>query len=529
MPIRYKPSRRDILATVGRTAGAGAMYALMTQMGVARPSTFTSELDLPKAPPGSSVLILGAGLAGMTAAYELRKAGYEVKILEYNERAGGRCFTIRGGDTVTDLSGETQHCEFAEGNYFNPGPWRIPYNHHGVLHYCKKFNVKLEPFEGFNFNAYVHGQNTFGGKPKRIREVLTDVQGHFAELLAKATDQNKLDGLFDADDRGLLLDRLDEWGHLTGKHEYAKSLEASGYRGYDNWPGGGVDGKPTPSTPLDLGEILRSDYWWMLNSYVHTLYAPTLFEPVGGMDNIARGFESEVGDLIEYQRKVVKISQSETGVTVYSVDAVRPGSATTHRADWCVCTIPLTILNQIAIDVSSEMQAAIGAVPYISSVKTGLEFNRRFWEQDENIFGGITYTDLPITTISYPSSGYFADGPAVLLGSYTWETANSFTASAMTAQQQIDMAVAYGAKIHPQYLREFRSGVSWSWHRSPWTLGCAGDWTDELRAMHYDNLCKIDNRLVLAGEHCSYLPAWQEGAILSAMDAVRRLDEKARS
>ena len=48
------------------------------------------------------------------------------------------------------------------------------------------------------------------------------------------------------------------------------------------------------------------------------------------------------------------------------------------------------------------MKAAIAAVPYASVVKTGLQFRRRFWEEDEHIFGGISYTDLPIRQISYP-------------------------------------------------------------------------------------------------------------------------------
>lgn len=199
-------TRRDLLTLIGKTAGAGALYSAMTSMGFAKASTFTGELDLSNAPKGSSVLVLGAGLGGMTAAYELRKAGYDVQILEYGERPGGPCFTIHSGDTVTDLSGETQHCTFAEGNYINPGPWRVPYHHYGVLHYCKKFGVKLEPFIQLNFNAYVHAQNAFGGKPQRVREVLTDVHGYTSELLAKATDQNALDELLTQEDKEALLD-----------------------------------------------------------------------------------------------------------------------------------------------------------------------------------------------------------------------------------------------------------------------------------------------------------------------------------
>jgi monoamine oxidase len=57
----------------------------------------------------------------------------------------------------------------------------------------------------------------------------------------------------------------------------------------------------------------------------------------------------------------------------------------------------------------------------------------------------------------------------------------------------------------------------------PFTLGCAGNWTEAARARHYNDLCEIDGRIVLAGEHASYIPAWQEGAILSALDAVARM------
>lgn len=520
-------TRRDMLTMVGKVAGAGALYSAMTSMGFAKASTFTSELDLSGAPSGESVLVLGAGLAGMTAAYELRKAGYDVTILEYTERPGGRCYTVHSGDTVTDLSGETQKCDFAPGNYINVGPWRVPYHHYGLLHYCKKFGVKLEPFIQLNYNAYVHAQNAFGGKPQRVREVLTDVHGYTAELLAKATDQRALDDVLTNEDCDSLLAQLDEWGRLTDNHKYQKSLKASRFRGYEHWPAGGLMPKPEPSEPLDFKELLHSGLWGLLLDYFNNEYQHTIFEPVGGMEQIARGFAGEVGDLIEYRRQVVRIEQSDNEVTVHYIDPDRPGNVMTRKADWCVCTIPLSILSQIPVDVSPKMRQAIAAVPYGTSVKTGLEFRRRFWEEDESIFGGVTYTDLPIATISYPAHDYFGDGPGVLLGAYTFDDAASFTMSSMTARERVALAVAYGKQIHPQYEKEFLSGVSWSWHLCPWSLGCYGVWTDELREAHYDTLCEINNRLVLAGEHCSYIPAWQEGAILSGMDATKRLHEKA--
>jgi monoamine oxidase len=93
--------------------------------------------------------------------------------------------------------------------------------------------------------------------------------------------------------------------------------------------------------------------------------------------------------------------------------------------------------------------------------------------------------------------------------------------------ERIARAVDFGSRIHPQYKDEFDNGVAIAWHRVPFTLGCAGYWTEETRAHHYEDLCQIDGRIVLAGEHASYLPAWQEGAILSSLDAITRLHERA--
>ena len=80
--------------------------------------------------------------------------------------------------------------------------------------------------------------------------------------------------------------------------------------------------------------------------------------------------------------------------------------------------------------------------------------------------------------------------------------------------------------IHPQYKTEFENGVAVAWHRVPFTLGCSGEWTDADAREHYRNLCQIDGRIVLAGEHASDLPAWQEGAILSSLDAIARLHDR---
>ena len=251
-----------------------------------------------------------------------------------------------------------------------------------------------------------------------------------------------------------------------------------------------------------------------------------MFQPVGGMGRIGEAFARQIPDRIRYGAKVVAIRQNDSGVTIAFEDLAAGGTVREVKADWCVCAIPLSILSQIPIDVSAPMKAAIDAVPYASAVKFGLQFTRRFWEEDEHIFGGISYTDLPIRQISYPSANFNMGGKGVLLGGYTFDGPNSYEFTAMAPDERVRRAVEFGAQIHPQYLSEFENGVAVAWSRVPFTLGCAGDWSDDARKAHYDDLCQIDGRIVLAGEHASYIPAWQEGAILSALDAIARLHKR---
>ena len=111
-------SRRDLLVLIGTLAGSAAMYHAMSSLGFAADSAYKGPIKLDGNVKGASVLILGAGLAGMTAALELRKAGYKVQVLEFNRRPGGRNWTLRGGDTFTELGGFTQTCEFDQGLLF---------------------------------------------------------------------------------------------------------------------------------------------------------------------------------------------------------------------------------------------------------------------------------------------------------------------------------------------------------------------------------------------------------------------------
>jgi monoamine oxidase len=517
-------SRRSLFRMIGAVAGSAVMYEAMSELGFAGESGYSGPIELTGDVKGTSVLILGAGLAGMCAAYELRKAGYRVQILEYNNRPGGRNWSLYGGDTYTELGGFTQQVQFAPGLYLNPGPWRMPHHHLALLDYCKRLKVVLEPFTQVNYAAYMHSSDAFGGKPKRYREVQADFNGHVAELLSKSVKQNALDEAVTREDREVLLEAMREWGALDSSYEYKRGLRASERRGWDSDPGGGTTSVPTPSEPMALHELMQSKLWsYIAFGHIYE-FQSMIFQPVGGMGMIGKAFGRELEGLIRYNAKVTEIRQDASGVTA-SYQDTKSGERQSAQAQWCICTIPASILGQIPLQVGAPMKNAIDALYYDASIKVGLQFKRRFWEQDVSIYGGISFTNLPNALIGYPSTRYFDDGPGILLGAYTFG-ANAFQISAMSPEERVRKTVEWGAQIHPQYTSEFQHGVGVAWHRVPWTLGCAAHWTEQLRAQHYDNLCAIDGRIMLAGEHASRIPAWQEGALLSALDAIRRLHQR---
>src|SRR5215471_16211585 len=151
MTARIKKwTRRAFLEKVGHAGGAAAVYRTMAAMGlVSEPEPWSGPVDIPRnAGPGRAVLILGAGLAGLAAAYELTRAGFKCQVLEAQGRAGGRNLTVRRGSVLAEESTEhgttEQRCNFDEGLYVNLGPGRIPYHHRRMLHYCAELGVPLE-------------------------------------------------------------------------------------------------------------------------------------------------------------------------------------------------------------------------------------------------------------------------------------------------------------------------------------------------------------------------------------------------
>src|SRR3954463_9764758 len=141
-------TRRNLLGAVARLGGAGAVYETLAVWDFLKPPpALAAGLALPKeSGRGRTVAILGAGVAGLCAAYELDRAGYDVVVLEASRRIGGRSLTLRRGDSFAETSGLLQDCRFDDGLWLNAGPGRIPHHHIRLIDYCRQFGVALQPY-----------------------------------------------------------------------------------------------------------------------------------------------------------------------------------------------------------------------------------------------------------------------------------------------------------------------------------------------------------------------------------------------
>ena len=516
-------SRREFLYRAAAVGGSALLLNTMNAWGMGIASRAAAPPALSGSGKGKKVLILGAGLAGMTAAFELSKLGYGVEVLEARSFAGGRCQTARKGFTLQELGGEAQTCRFDAGQYINHGPWRIPLDHQSTLHYTRLFDVPLEVMVNDNDHAWIYMQDAgpFSGKRLRQEQVKADMRGHVAELLAKSVQARQLDTELSADDRMLLLDYLEHEGALTKKDLVYRGRNGAGYAVN---PGAGL--KPgQPHDPLGFRELLSSKVGKVYSAVQEFPMHATMFQPVGGMDRIAEAFAKRLGKKIRYGREVQTIRQSGEGVTV-TVKNTASGKLARVSADYCLCTIPLSVLRTVDSDFSASFKDALKAVSYAPVGKIGLQMGRRFWEEDDQIYGGHVLTDMKgINTISLPSSGW-QQKKGVLLGYYHYAL-DAIEVSALSPAERAEFAVSAGEKIFPPYRTAYENAFSVAWHRVQYNLGGWAEWDEAGRKSAYPVLLEGEGRILLAGEHLSYLTGWQAGAIESAWAQIEQLHKRA--
>ena len=517
-------TRRALLEQIAQVGGLGATYMAMEVLGLAVPTPAGAErFRLPEGSGnGRSVVILGAGIAGLVSAYELGQAGYRVILLEARDRIGGRSWTIRGGDRIVQAGRPDQIAGFASPLYFNAGAARIPSSHRVILGYARRFGVALEPFVNSNRNA---GWD-FGGKVYPERRRVEDMRGLLAELLAKAIDQHALDGQIGSDELRIVREFLVPYGSLDGKGNYRPS-GASGYA----IEGGGYGNSPVALPALGFADLAPSRSIGLPYLFEHLSdMQATMVQPVGGMDRIAHAIYRQLRTRARLGAKVIAIRRSGAGVRIEH----GPGSQTT-QADYCICTLPLPVLGRIPSDFSSAKKNAIASAPaYLQSVKVAFEAPR-FWEADDNIFGGLAWTDRLNENVIYPAND-FGSATGVLVAAYCsgWTRLENPDAFArLSHADRFRISRESVEALHPGRSHLLAKGSTVAWGLTPFSEGVSAMWSNGLdgsqpRPASYLELLRPEGPIVFAGEHLSYQGAWQEGAALSAHEAVKLIDLLAR-
>jgi monoamine oxidase len=519
-------TRRELIWNAAGAGGYPAAFVLMRAMGLlAEPAGPATPFHLPPgAGKGQKVVILGAGIAGLVSAWELGKAGFDCTILEARQRPGGRNWSVRGGTRIEFIDGTVQECAFDRGLYLNAGPARIPSIHQTMLGYCRELGVAMEVEVNVSRSALLMSDSAFAGRPIEQREAINDTRGHVAELLAKAIRKGALDEELSADDREKMLVFLRSFGDLKPDYAYRGSSRA----GVRQLPGAG-DVEEVDREPLPLRALLDASFWRGLAQEESFDQQATMLQPVGGMDRIPYAFAKRLGKRIKYGCQVTEIRKTDNGVrVVYS----ERGASHPFEAAYCVCTLPLILLKSVKHDFSATLAAAINAVSYTAAFKIAWE-SRRFWERDANIYGGISWLaqgpisleNSTLANLWYPSGGLLSE-KGILVAGYGTETGVFAALPGIDAKLAASRAAV--EKVHPGCSRELTKPVYISWQHIPLSLG---SWAraDTSFENSYHQFLQPDGCIYFAGDFCSHLTVWQEGAALAAQRAARMIVERVQS
>jgi monoamine oxidase len=606
---QYK-SRQEFLKNNPR---ATAFAALAEATKMQEKITNQAIKLLPNQLKGKEVIIIGSGVGGLTTAYELlaQESGVKVTILEASHKTGGRCMSLRTGDTLiedanSDLfnskPGKPQVVRFKRplGDsepYLNAGPGRIPSSHKRLLSYLKRFSVDVEIYVMNSESNLVQKNKSFEGKPQVYRHLDHNTRGWLAQMVYENAEDllgNSKLGISDSN----LKTRVTElqslmisFGELDEDGTYSETAGSPGLEdgktraGYRVLPGVAAG---IVADVLSFDKLLESKFWEGTKFYqpADFLWQPTLFQPVGGMDQVQHAFAQQVAALggnILLNSPVKHIDWNhDKKKYIISVGQVGTEELIKYEADYCVCNLAMPFLKNILDSellksgLESEFKDALNAVfvaqfeptkapgykpredGYVSrflacTSKVGWQANRSLWqgspinlktmavEESEvgvvPIFGGISWTDNEIQQIWYPSTAY-QDEKGVLTGAYNFDKV-AHDWGKLPVEERLTKARNDASKFGKKFGEGLQDGVAIAWQNMPnikggWAywqaVGDANYSTKQFNAIAQGSGIldpktknKSNANFFIVGDQISSLPGWQEGAIASALNAISRM------
>lgn len=441
-----------------------------------------------------SVAVIGAGIAGLVAAHELKNAGFDVTVLEARQRVGGRSWTLRQGDVIEHLDGQPQNVRFDAGQYFNPGPARIMSHHLTILGYCRELGVALEPLVNDSRNSLLLLD------PARpavsTRQARQDFKGRLSELL--------LQQALPAPHAEALRALLQAYGDLDGAGRYHGSLRAAEVA----FP---VPGQPATRAPapLDWAQMLDPKLQAALVEDAVPEYAASMFQPVGGMDRIAHAFARRLAGNIRLGAVASAIHSDEQDSQVQWQEGARHHD---QRFDYLVLALPLPLLARLRHNLPADVKRIIDARHNEHANKVAWQAPR-FWERNEHIYGGLSRPHDDAQLLWYPSDRFNSE-QGILIGAYNQGALARRFAERSLAEQYALSRQAVEA-LHPGQGARLQAAVAVNWARIPFS---EGSWPLEHDDPPSAVLSRNHGRTWLAGDGIAY--GGQEGAANSARHAV---------
>jgi len=446
------------------------------------------------------VIVIGAGLAGLSAAYELTQAGHDVTLLEARTRAGGRVQTLRE--------------PFSDGIYAEAGAISVYDVHDWTMKYLKLFGLALDPVAPSSLASLYHLRG------KRV-EVKRDEGIEWPLSLTPEEKRLSRSGMWQQYVEPL----VKEWGRAAapdGVPEALRKYDQMTFSEFLRQQGASADA-------VALLRLNYTDFWGdgidsvtalgLLREIGHREMAKARYTIRGGSDLLPKAFAARLADKIRYGTPVVKIEHDARGVRVVYLQA---GTHQTLAADYLICAMPFSTLKQIEVSpgFSPEKQRAVEQLPYTSVARVYLQTRKRFW-LDAGLTG-TAFTDLPIMSI-YDST-FNQPGARGILEAYMGGP-QARRATTMKEGERVSFTLEQVEKIHPAVRENFEGAASKCWDADEWARGGYAWFRPGQLTSLAPHIARPEGRIHFAGEHASAWPGWMQGALESGNRAAREVNQ----